>query len=69
MSADRLTVALISEVFPPPEGLARLDALLAEARGAGAELAVLPELPLNPWSPSTRVQTPWGLFSPLPGGR
>jgi len=51
---DVLTVALISEVFHDPEGPARLRSLLAEARGRGAELAVLPELPLHPWVPATR---------------
>lgn len=55
MAHDRLCVALIAEVFHEPGSLARLDALLAEARRGGAELAVLPELPLDPWSPATRV--------------
>ncbi len=50
----RLTVALISEVFYEPDGVARLYARLAEVPGRGADLAVLPELPLNAWRPSTK---------------
>jgi predicted amidohydrolase len=51
----RLTVALISEVFHEPDGAARLEAQFRTARARGAQLAVLPELPLNPWSPATEV--------------
>ena len=51
MPADVLTIALVTEVFHGPGGEARLAALLAEARSLGAELAVLPELPLDPWFP------------------
>ena len=50
----RLTVALISETFREPDGAVRLKQRLAEAVDRGADLAVLPELPLNPWSPATR---------------
>jgi predicted amidohydrolase len=58
MRADgRLTVALISEVFWEPDGAARLADRLREAADRGADLAVLPELPLNPWSPATRDAT------------
>jgi predicted amidohydrolase len=49
-----LTVALISEVFFDADAERRLRTMLAEARAAGAELAVLPEIPLNPWSPAGR---------------
>ena len=49
-----LTVALISEVFHEADGADRLVARLREARGAGAELALLPELPLHPWRPATK---------------
>jgi predicted amidohydrolase len=48
-------VALLSEVFYDAGGQARLAALLSEARARGANLALLPELPLNPWSPATEV--------------
>jgi predicted amidohydrolase len=48
-----LTVALISDVFFDADGERRLRARLAEARAAGADLAILPEIPLNPWSPAT----------------
>lgn len=50
----RLTVALISEVFWEADGVVRLRERLADAVGRGADLAVLPELPLNPWRPATK---------------
>ena len=50
----RLTIALISEVFWEPDGTARLADRLREAADRGADLAVLPELPLNPWSPASK---------------
>jgi N-carbamoylputrescine amidase len=50
----RLTVALISEVFWEPDGPARLAERLREAADRGADLAMLPELPLNPWRPATK---------------
>jgi N-carbamoylputrescine amidase len=53
--ADTLTIALIREVFFSDFGEQRLRARLAEARALGAELAVLPELPLNPWSAATTI--------------
>jgi len=49
-----LTVALISEVFWESDGAIRLKERLAEAAERGADLAVLPEIPLNPWSPATK---------------
>jgi N-carbamoylputrescine amidase len=50
----QLTVALISEVFWQPDGQARLTDRLKEAADKGAELALLPELPMNPWRPATK---------------
>ena len=50
-----LTVALVSDTFYSDDGESRLSARLDEARKAGAELAVLPEIPLNPWSPASTV--------------
>jgi predicted amidohydrolase len=44
---------MIHEVFPGRLASERLPARLAEARQAGADLAVLPELPLDSWVPST----------------
>ena len=58
MNADTqgsLTVALVSEVFWQPDGTARLKKRLAECVEHGAQLAVLPEIPLNPWRPATKV--------------
>ncbi len=52
--SDTLRVALISEVFFDQTAGERLLEHLREARRQGAELAVLPEIPLNPWSPATR---------------
>jgi N-carbamoylputrescine amidase len=51
--SDELSVALISEVFPGRDGGDRLRARLQEARQQGAELAVLPELPLDRWVPAS----------------
>ncbi|HEY7450887.1 MAG TPA: carbon-nitrogen hydrolase family protein [Candidatus Limnocylindria bacterium] len=50
----RLTVALLSEVYWQPDGLGRLDQRLDEAARRGADIAVLPELPLHPWHPATK---------------
>ena len=50
----KLTVALISEVFWEADGTQRLRQRLAEAAERGADLAVLPELPLNPWRPASK---------------
>ena len=50
----QMTVALISDTFPLPEGADRLCRRLEEAKALGAELAVLPELPLDRWIPATR---------------
>lgn len=52
----KLTVALISEVFWEADGVHRLKQRLAEVAERGADLAVLPEIPLNAWSPSTKEQ-------------
>lgn len=48
-------VALVSEVFFGEAAPTRLCELLAAARGRGAELAVLPELALDPWVPASRT--------------
>ena len=50
----KLTVALVSEVFWEADGPQRLKQRLAEAADRGADLAVLPELPLNPWRPASK---------------
>jgi predicted amidohydrolase len=46
-------IALIRDVFFDAEGPARLEARLEEAKARGAVIAILPELPLNPWSAAT----------------
>jgi predicted amidohydrolase len=51
----KLTVALISEVFYEANGPARLIDRVADAAGGGADLVVLPEIPLNPWRPATKT--------------
>ncbi|MCP4901478.1 MAG: carbon-nitrogen hydrolase family protein [bacterium] len=53
MKSETIRVALITEVFFDNEDRL-LKSCLKEAKGQGAELAVLPELPLNPWSPATK---------------
>lgn len=56
MSDDAsLIIALISEVFHNEDGPLRLRDRLIEARGRGAELAILPEIPLNSWCPATKA--------------
>ena len=51
---DRILVALLTDVFLENSDHLRLREYLLEAKNLGATLAVLPELPLNPWSPATR---------------
>jgi predicted amidohydrolase len=50
----KVTVALVSEVFWQPDGIGRLAATLDECVQRGADLALLPELPLNPWRPAAK---------------
>jgi len=66
MSDEQMAVALISDVFHDRDPAARLEGRLREAKSRGAELAVLPEIPMNPWSPST--QTPRDDDAERPGG-
>ena len=51
----RVTIALVSEVFWQPDGAGRLAERLDQCAERGADLALLPELPLNTWRPSTKV--------------
>ncbi len=55
MSGGTLTVALVSDVFFGRGREERLAGRLAEAKARGAELALLPELPLDPWVPATQL--------------
>ena len=50
-----MIIALISDVFYDTDGPSRLTEHLQSARRRGADLAVLPELPLNAWSPATEL--------------
>ena len=50
----KLTVALISETFWEADGAMRLKQRLVEVAERGADLAVLPEIPLHPWRPATK---------------
>jgi predicted amidohydrolase len=50
-----LTIALVSDVFHDEGGATRLAERLGDAQARGAALAVLPELPLNAWSPATKT--------------
>ncbi len=54
MTTDVLHVALVHETFHGADGSERLAARLGQARQRGADLAVLPELPLNAWAPASR---------------
>jgi len=51
---DELCIAMVSDVFFGGGERERLVARLLEAKDAGADLAVLPEIACNPWSPSTK---------------
>ncbi|MFC1661584.1 carbon-nitrogen hydrolase family protein [Gemmatimonadota bacterium] len=55
MAQTDLMVALITDVFPDLDSHGRFLDTLRRAGSAGADLAVLPELPLNPWSPATKI--------------
>ncbi len=55
MPEETFTVALIGEVFADAEQAKRLPRVLRRARHYGAQLAVLPELPLNSWSPVSKI--------------
>jgi len=66
MNDSQMTVAMISDVFYDRDPAARLKRRLSEAKARGAELAVLPEMPMNPWSPST--QSPRDDDAEAPGG-
>jgi predicted amidohydrolase len=52
----QLNIALIRRVFPDRDVVGRLSDALKQARSRGAQLAVLPEIPLNVWSPSSKVR-------------
>jgi predicted amidohydrolase len=54
MADGQLNIALVHDVFFGDGAEERLDTLLDAARSGGAELAVLPELPFDPWIPGTR---------------
>ena len=67
----KLTVALVSEVFWEPDGKRDSDRL-REAVERGADLAMLPELPLNPWARQPRLPattTPSRWMAPVPRRR
>ena len=49
-----MKLALISDVFLRANDQPRLHEALAQAAGGGADLALLPELPLNGWAPATK---------------
>jgi predicted amidohydrolase len=61
-----MRVALLTQVFWDDHGVERLHRALAEARAAGAELAVLPELPLHRWMAA--ADTPRAADAESPAG-
>ena len=54
MTTDAIKVALVSDVFFGPGARERLHERLVEAKEAGADLAVLPEIATLPWAPATK---------------
>jgi len=55
INTHSFAISMISEIFAEEESL---TSCLEEARDQGAELAVLPELPLNDWAPAKRIVDP-----------
>ena len=53
-----MLVALISDVFFGSDARTRLSRRLQAAKADGAEIALLPEIPLDPWSPATSIPNP-----------
>lgn len=58
MDHPALRIAVVTEVFFDDTDGERLANRLVEARTAGAELVVLPELPMDPWIPASREPDP-----------
>jgi predicted amidohydrolase len=52
----QLKVALIRMIFPDHDAVGGLRDALQQAHSQGAQLAVLPEIPLNAWSPATKIR-------------
>ena len=52
----QVNVALIRMVFPDCAAVDGLRDALKQAHSQGAQLAVLPEIPLNVWSPASKVR-------------
>jgi predicted amidohydrolase len=50
-----LVIAMVRDVFFGDGARERLSARLHEAKQEGADLAVIPEIACNPWSPSTKI--------------
>ncbi len=50
MAAETLAIALVTDVFHGENAADRLGRRIRDAAGQGAELVVLPEVPLNRWS-------------------
>ena len=51
-------IALLRDVFPHPNMGEALTTRLTEAKAAGADLVLLPEIPSLPWAPGTRNADP-----------
>ncbi len=55
MSDTTLTVGIVTDAFPTEADWPRLMETLRETQGRGGELVILPEIPLNRWSPASKV--------------
>ncbi len=58
MAESTFRVALVPRVFFGPNAEEELCAALDAVRRDSAQLAILPEIPFNPWSPASRTPDP-----------
>ena len=51
---EELTIGLIRDIFVGEDATQRLSQTLQQVKDRGCQLAVLPEIACNPWSPATK---------------
>ncbi len=68
MAAETLTIAIVTDVFHGDDAVGGLGHAIGDAAKRGAELVVLPELPLNPWSAVSQTPLDEDAEAPPPDG-